>query len=91
MSDNNKEKQKIGVLWHGTSAAGNEYVRGIIEINGKENSFVGFLNKHPKSEKSPQFFLFESEPRQPANQSSNRKPAKAAVKTEVPVNEEPPL
>ena len=47
-------KQKsIGGLWSYTSKAGENYISGNIEIDGKKHRFVAFKNKYKKEEKHP--------------------------------------
>ena len=54
--------KKVGALWKRVSKAGETFVTGLFEIDGSKTSFIGFSNKNPKSDKSPDYFLFESEP-----------------------------
>ena len=54
-----KEKQKdIGGLWSYTSKAGEDYMSGSIEIEGKKHKFVVFKNKYKQQDNHPDYKIF---------------------------------
>lgn len=71
------EKKNIGGLWLKTSKAGNKFMSGSIEIQGKKHQFVVFKNKH-KAEGSnhPDYVVFPSNP----IQSEQKKTVHPAIK-----------
>ena len=53
------EKQKdIGGLWSYTSKAGENYMSGSIEIEGKKHKFVVFKNKYKQQNNHPDYKIF---------------------------------
>lgn len=56
------EKRNIGGLWLKTSKAGNRFMSGSIEIEGKKHQFVVFKNKHKNGETHPDYVILPSTP-----------------------------
>jgi hypothetical protein len=70
MSSNRKES--IGALWIRNGSSG-EFLSGKITINGKETEIIAFVNTYKQEgEKTPDWRIFISEPR---NASPTQKPA----------------
>ena len=55
------ENKSIGALWVKTSAKGNKFYSGNIEIDGKKIMLVAFDNKK-ESENQPDIRIYESQP-----------------------------
>ena len=70
------KKGNIGGLWLKTSKAGNKFMSGSIEIEGKRHQFVVFKNTHKDSDKHPDYVILQSNP----IPSEHKKPVNAAVK-----------
>jgi len=55
-----EQKKSVGAFWKKTSANGNEYYSGNIEINGEKIYLVGF-NNTKKADNQPDIRVFISE------------------------------
>lgn len=55
--------ESIGALWEKTSAKGDTYLSGTIEINGEKISLVCFKNGQKKLDKHPDWKVLISSPR----------------------------
>ena len=55
--------KEIGALWKNTSAKGNEYFAGNIEVNGEKIKIVVFHNRDSsESNHFPDYRIYESKP-----------------------------
>lgn len=60
---NNEDRPKeIGALWVKTSKNGNQYMSGVVEIDGVKHQIVCFSNKKQKPNQ-PDYRILPSEPR----------------------------
>jgi len=75
--------KEIGALWKNTSAKGNKYFAGNVEVGGEKIKIVVFRNRDAsESNHFPDYRIYESEP--PTEKSSEPK----STFTENKVNEE---
>ena len=69
------EKKSTGALWIKESKAGNKFMSGVVEIDGKKHDIVVFKNNYKKESKHPDYRIFPSESREqkpsPSPQKSN--------------------
>lgn len=73
------EKRNTGGLWLKTSKAGNKFMSGSIEIQGKKHQFVVFKNKHKEEGSNhPDYVIFPSNP-VPSEQRQIANPVVKAV------------
>lgn len=64
-NNSNESKPIVASFWAKTSNAGKQYMTGVVKHpDGSETQVVMFENNNKKSEKSPDFLAFESEPRE---------------------------
>jgi uncharacterized protein (DUF736 family) len=103
MAENNAisewKKREVGVLWKKTGAKG-DYLTGSINLveNGKlvKQDVIVFVNKDKKSENSPDWSIYKSEPRNGAPSAPQQKGAApgqkpAAKPTSKPVAKPAPV
>lgn len=92
-----EQKKRIGAFWAKTSAMGNTFYSGSIEIEGKTYSLVMFTNNKRPDKQDPDFSIFESSkpqtpstaPAQPPKQAARpQAPKPAAIKRATP---QPPV
>lgn len=58
------ENNSLGALWINESKAGNKYMAGQIEVDGKKIKIVVFKNKFKEEEKHPDYRIFPSQPKE---------------------------
>jgi hypothetical protein len=78
-----EEKERLGSLWVQESKGGTKYMKGVISIAGHETRIVIFRNKTKKSEKSPDFSIFESVPFQKSTPQPTQQQRQAEVVEKV--------
>ena len=69
MADN--KSKSIGGLYVKTSAKGNEFLSGFIEVEGKRINIVAFHNAEKKSENTPDYSILVSNPTPQNNNAGN--------------------
>ena len=74
----------IGALWSKVSAKGADFMAGNVEINGEKTEIVIFKNDKGDNEKRPDWKIYESKPRETADDK-----AKRAYEEEISVDEIP--
>lgn len=57
------EQKDIGALWQRTSAKGEQYLSGKIEVNGAKYYIVLFPNEKNGNDDRPDWRIFPSEPK----------------------------
>lgn len=62
-----KKLNKLGALWAGKSAGGQEYMSGIISIGEEQVRIVIFPNGFKEEDRHPDFVIYESENRDASN------------------------
>ena len=56
------KEQNCGALWKHESKAGETYLSGVVEIDGKKVDIVVFKNKYKEEPKHPDYRIFPSTP-----------------------------
>lgn len=52
----------IGGLWIKKSKAGNDYMSGVLTINGEKTNIIVFKNANKKTDKQPDYSILKSQP-----------------------------
>ena len=60
----NKENRNIGALWIKESKKGKKFLSGVIELDGKKSNIVIFRNENKSSDRSPDYSILLSLPRE---------------------------
>ena len=58
----NKKNDNIGALWLKTSKEGNNYMGGMVVINGVKTNIVVFKNNNKKEDRQPDYNILQSKP-----------------------------
>lgn len=79
-----EQKKRIGAFWAKTSAMGNTFYSGSIEIEGKTYSLVMFTNNKRPDKQDPDFSIFESsKPQAPAAAPATNQAPKPAARQQA--------
>ena len=87
MSNGKFDKKEIGSLWTRTSKAGNEFLSGHVEINGKKVGVMVFTNRSDNP-KAPAYRIFEDD-FVPGQKTASSGPAKKT--NPVPAKKKAPV
>lgn len=75
-----KDENQLGVLWAKKSSRGSEYFSGVLEMTetGKLNIVI-FPNLNKKSEKSPDYIILKSKPREERETKKAEEPPETGI------------
>lgn len=64
MAEYQKNPDEMGCLWEKSSARGETFMTGIVEVGSEKIPVVLFRTKEKKSEKSPDWRILKSKPKE---------------------------